>query len=396
MKQNEQYIETNFLCPAFGERNTAIFFNSDDKYAPYLATTINSLLFNASDRYNYDLIVLTEDMTDDKICMLRAIIEQKANFSLRFFNMKSYYEKYKIAEFKITKKHLTPSAYFRIFSPWIFKNYDSIVYLDSDVIVNEDIAELANIPFEDKSVIAIADYYASDSVFSQLDQRFLQYSKEILKIDNLSTYFNSGVMSLNLEKIRKKYSVEQFVDIAKVNNYRFNDQNVLNSVLYGDTKLIEPEWNFQNSFDLHPDLFARFGRPIDKLKIIHFCTRVKPWNRMNLRFADIWWYYARGTMFYERILTDMIKSSCLEDILQNRHEHSKKKDADIGGIVRTILDKREYPKKDETANEIVLSFIRRKYWKYRILSRLTFGRTKARYIHKEATYLKRLKDITDD
>lgn len=396
MKPKEQYIENDLLSQAFCERNTAVFFNSDDKYAPYLATTINSLVLNASDRYNYDLIVLTEDMTDDNICMLRTILGQKTNFSLRFFNMKSHYEEYNVATFKITKQHLSLSAYYRIFAPWVFENYDNIVYLDSDLIVNSDIAELANIPFEDKSVIAVADYYASDSEFSQLDQRFLKYSKEILKMDNLFSYFNSGVMSLNLKKIREKYSVDQFVAIAKVNNYRFNDQNVLNSVLYGDTKLIAPEWNFQNSFDLHPDLFAKYGGPVDKLKIIHFCTRIKPWHRMNLRFADIWWYYARGTMFYERVLIDLIKSSCLTDILQGERESPKKKGEDIEGIIRAALDKRECQKKDETTTEIELAFLRRKYVKYRILSRITLGRTKARYIRKEAAYLKRLKDITDD
>lgn len=375
MKPKEQYIENNLLSPAFSEHNTAIFFNSNNRYTPYLATTINSLVRNSSDKFNYDLIVLTEDITNDNICMLRSVVGQKQNISLRFFNMRPHYKKYNIASFIITKRHLSSCAYYRIFAPWIFKNYNNIIYLDSDLIVIADIAELANIPFDDKSVIAVADYYTSDPEFSQSDRGFLKYSKKILKIDNLSTYFNSGVMSLNLEKIREKYSVDQFIAVAKINNYRFNDQNVLNSVLYSDAKLIEPEWNFQNSFDLHPDLFAKHGRPIDKLKVIHFCTRVKPWRDMNLRYAEIWWYYARATMFYESMLTDMIKNSCLADTRQ---------------------DSCSSLKKGETFEEIVLAFLRRKYWKYKILSKITFGRTKTRYIQKETAYLKHLKEIVYD
>lgn len=372
MKYEKQYCENNFIDPAFNENNIAIFFNNDNKYAPYLATTINSLVNKSSNKSNYDLIVLTDDMSKNNICILKSIIEQKNNFSLRFVDMKSYYYKYNIASLSTPNGHVSLSSYYRIFAPWIFMNYENIIYLDSDLIVNTDIAEFTNIPFEDKAVIAVADYYMSDPDFTTPDYKFTKYSKEILKIDSLSTYFNSGVMNLNLKKIREKYSIDKFVETAKINNYRFNDQNVMNSVLYGDIKLVESEWNFHNPFDLHPILLAKYGKPIDMLKIIHFCGQVKPWQDMNLRFADIWWYYARGTMFYEQLLMNVIKGCSFDDIAPSTTHKVKK---------------------DEIINEIALAFLRRKYWKYRIFSKITFGRTKTKYIRKKALYLDRLNDI---
>lgn len=65
--QEIQIVENEFLRPAFKENNVAIFFNCDEKYVPYLAVTISSIIKNSSDRFNYDLIILYKNINDDYI-----------------------------------------------------------------------------------------------------------------------------------------------------------------------------------------------------------------------------------------------------------------------------------------------------------------------------------------
>ena len=81
----------------------------------------------------------------------------------------------------------------------------------------------------------------------------------------------------------------------------------------------------------------------------------------------MWWNYARETPFYEYILANIMK------------DQVKIKAED-----------------DETLKEMRLAFLRRKYWRYRILSRITFGNMKTGYAKKTRIYFERIRAIVGD
>ena len=56
-----------------------IFFAADDGYVPYLAVAINSLLSNASPDYNYNIIVLSQDISEENCRRIRALAADHAD-----------------------------------------------------------------------------------------------------------------------------------------------------------------------------------------------------------------------------------------------------------------------------------------------------------------------------
>ena len=54
-------MDTNFkgLKPAFIDNYTAIAMSSSDEYLPYLSVCLQSLVDNASDKHNYDIVIFS-------------------------------------------------------------------------------------------------------------------------------------------------------------------------------------------------------------------------------------------------------------------------------------------------------------------------------------------------
>ena len=50
-----------------------VFFTIDENYAPYLAVAINSIIKNASRDYQYRIIVLHQDVTDETVQKIRKL-----------------------------------------------------------------------------------------------------------------------------------------------------------------------------------------------------------------------------------------------------------------------------------------------------------------------------------
>lgn len=112
-----------------------------------------------------------------------------------------------------------------------------IIYLDSDVIVNDDLSELWNIDMKENTVMGVRDCISN------------AYKKNI-GIGKDELYLNTGVLLLDLEKMRdmdirkninifmKKYSKVVF----------FPDQDILNAVFCGKTDYLDVKYNVMSLF----------------------------------------------------------------------------------------------------------------------------------------------------
>lgn len=346
-------IAQKSIEPAFAENNVAIFLSSDNNYVPYLAVTLVSLIENSNPDFNYDMVILNEGITSRNKDILKNFVEKYPHCSLRFFSMGYYSSKYDIASFFISA-HITTPSYYRIFAPLIFKNYNRIVYLDCDLIVNTDISELFSLPFKNKSILAAPDYCVCQPTYSP---KYRQYAQETLKIKNLSRYFNAGVQVFNLQKIREKGYITEFLRMSKIKAV-YHDQDILNSVLQDDSHLIAPEWNYQIHCKNNTDAYLSFYQPLKSIKILHFSSFEKPWQTLNNDFAEIWWAYARKSPFYEQIVCKTINSDV--------------------ALVSNMED---------------LACLKRSFWYNRILSKITFGETQKRYATKKSLLRSRINAV---
>ena len=115
-----------------------IFFAVDDGYCPFLAVAIQSLIDNRSEEYKYLIKVLHTNISDEN--KKRITKYERTNVDIEFVNLTYYIEKVKNKLY--TRDYYSKTTYFRLFLPNLYPQYDKVLYLDSDIVILDDIAEL--------------------------------------------------------------------------------------------------------------------------------------------------------------------------------------------------------------------------------------------------------------
>lgn len=355
-RKRRKYAIQKDISPAFDNRNIPIIFNSDDNFVKYLSVAIQSVIKHSSDNRNYDLIILNQDISKQNQELLLSMVTNYKNFSIRFYNMDNYVYQYNVQDW-FTTNHIKSAAYYRLFIPDILKNYDKAIYFDADLIATTDIAALYDISLDGNACAAVKDNYIS--LITQNNEfvflNFASYAKDILKMPDLSGYFNSGVIVFNIKKINEQHTLKDFINVAQKNNKYFHDQNVLNSVFNGNIKYLDATWNCQ--INSGKDFISEITlTSLQKINIIHFCSKFKPWL-FNIPYANIWWKYAKASPYYEMILSDYLK--------KNVFDGKQLFDADTIKLLASSYT------------------IKYRYWKYKILSHIFFGQKRKKYKDKK-------------
>lgn len=298
----------NKIFPAFKKNNIPIVFSVDNHYIPYLSIVLISIKKNSSIGNNYDILVLNRDINEKNEKKLKSIFEKDKNFSLRFINIDIYNDK---VQELWTYGHFSLETWFRLLLPDILEHYDKIIYLDSDLIVEEDLAKLYSINLNNNYLLAATRDVDSAGLYNGYDPKKKTYLDNVLKIKKPYNYFQAGVLLLNLNAFRKQYSVKDILKFAGSRHWDLLDQDVLNYLAQGKTKLIDMSWNtvydwgrfrIKNIIKLAPeDMQQEYLDARKAPKIIHYAGPDKPWNDPSVDFADNFWIHAKESPFYNEL-----------------------------------------------------------------------------------------------
>lgn len=296
--------------PAFLSNNIPVVLTSSDYYVPYAAATLLSLIKKSSPKYNYDITFLYSNISDSNKKLLQRMIEKLPNFSLQLYHITPLLSEY---AFK-ANNHVSVETFYRLFVQTIFKNYKKILYLDSDLIIKRDIADLYNIDIGNNLIGAAPD---ADwmSQYNGAIPSVRSYCNKILKLDNPFTYFQAGVMIFNIEEMNKTFTETELADFGSSREFMYVDQDVLNSKCQGRVYLFDIAWNVMTSCGgqrtKNIDLFAprhiaqQYSKAREKPYIIHYAGYLKPWNNPSEDFAEEFWECVRGCFLYEILLSRM-------------------------------------------------------------------------------------------
>ncbi len=266
-----------------------LIFAVDDNYAPFLSVTLKSILLNSSKNYYYKIYVLNQGLSDKNIKKLNEYNYYGLS-SIKYINVEKKLSN--ISEKLHLRDYYTMTIYYRIFISSLFPQYDKVLYLDSDLVVIGDIAELFNKDVGGFYVGAVVDEVVDKT------QVFADYVELGLGVKR-TEYFNSGVILFDLAKWREKnYSDRIAKHVAKErNNYPAPDQDLLNVVCRGDIFRLDIRYNFQPMHAVFADKqYYRVMKPMvyyDKEVIsdarkqtaIYHCFRFLgefPWHKGNL------------------------------------------------------------------------------------------------------------------
>lgn len=291
-----------------------VVFAADDNYVPQLTTTVYSAMKNADPSYFYDVVVLQRNIAWDKQERLRDFFKQFPNMSLRFTNVERELSGHDLST---NNAHISIETYYRFLIQKLLPFYDKVLYLDSDIVINGDIAKLYNTDLQGKLLGAIRDIDFLANLNVKHGKR-MGYAKNVLKMKNPYDYFQAGVLVLNTKAMSERYTIRQWLTYASNPAFIYNDQDVLNAHCEGEVLYLPWEWNVVhdcggrvgNLFVQAPnDIYDAYMRSRNNPQIIHYAGFQKPWTDPDCDFASIYWRYARETPFYERLLKRVVKAT---------------------------------------------------------------------------------------
>jgi len=239
----------------------SIAFAINDDYVDQLGVTILSILLS-NPAHTFDFIVFSSDISDGGIKKLKNIHKDSKKYQLRFIKVDDSL----FNGFPVRIRHITRETYYRYLLPDLLPNQDRVLYLDADLLVLGDIAELWNLDIE--------QHFVAGSNKEYISIQFPGY-KQSLGLDEDETYVNAGVLLFNLELIRKHDKVrmlfentERLKDIIKI-----QDQDVINITFKGAIKSFSNKYNYTTRDRLEK------SRSNKDVVIVHFNTSNKPWEK---------------------------------------------------------------------------------------------------------------------
>ena len=178
----------------------------------------------------------------------------------------------------------TEAASFRLLLPELLPELDSIVYLDCDIVVRQDIGAL----YRD---IRLGENYLAVVFEAPIEQQAERF--RALGCDP-NRYFNSGFLVMNLAQMRAEKVSERLLEACRVPYLEFPDQDALNQVCQGRVLPLSPVYDSIRTFFIpkyKPDFVRQYSEAlwdeVQRSGSIHY-TGGKPWNLFTVRFAD-WW-----------------------------------------------------------------------------------------------------------
>lgn len=261
-----------------------IFFAIDDGYMPFLAVALESLIENSSKKYYYSIKVLYTKISEENKKKINKY--KRENVNIEFVDLNYYIEKVKDKLY--TRDYYTNTTYFRLFIANLYPQYNKAIYLDSDIVVLGDIAELYNQDMGDNLIAA-----APDDVIQTI-KVFQEYAEKVVGVADYRNYFNAGILLMNLDEFRKFDFQNKFLYLLETIKFTVaQDQDYLNRLCKGKVKIIDKAW----------DTMPIGNETLEEkdVKIVHYNLADKPWHYDNIKYKEYFWKYAKKTEYYNEI-----------------------------------------------------------------------------------------------
>lgn len=288
-----------------------VAFAITEKYIPMLGVVLHSLEKNSDRKREYVIYVLHESIREEKLQSLKDVISD--NMEMIFVDVYNALCGINLEEIA----HYSRATYYRLLLEDVIpENVQKLLYLDSDIIILRDVAQLYDLNIE-------------GYILGASRGRIFSWSKKYIE-DNLcmkvDDYFNAGILLINMKNYRANKIGKRGLYLLSQNSYRMPDQDVLNLLCHqhGDHGcfFIDGRWNVEWEHliyhwqELYLDEWrAESLKYVDDPFIIHYTSAIKPWNHPEKPLSHYYWEYACETMYY-----DMLLSNCALNLMTERDE----------------------------------------------------------------------------
>lgn len=158
----------------------------------------------------------------------------------------------------------TKLSYLRCYFSKILKD-DKILYLDVDTLVVDNIQDLWDLDLKDNVIAGVHEPG--------------EWNKYLNTYGLDDIYINSGVLLMDLKKIREERLDDSMIYLLNNNKYAFPDQDVINLVCRNRIHHLSNIYNSSETTGI-----------VDNAKIIHYIRGNKGWIKSSPR-SDTWFKY---------------------------------------------------------------------------------------------------------
>ena len=279
--------------------NLSIAIN--EAYAPYAYVMLNSL-FGKNPEAEVFVYLLQYDLSDVSRERIEAFAEGQGNHVIFLtIDIKRLSE-------RLPRTVTWPvEVYFRLFLPDLLpEEVDRILYLDSDIIVNRSLRDFYESDFTGKLLLGCRDLalinLTTEQCLGKRTERFRPLFEE-------RRYINSGVILFHMAELRKKYSFQDYMNLAEELEYRIfsPDQDLINLLHREEIALVD-EWRYNFLAWIGANNGYDYDRTSREVAIIHYAGQ-GPWrggNHVHYSLERFWWDRAIETPYAGELLKQFV------------------------------------------------------------------------------------------
>ena len=290
-----------------------IVYSTDEKYLPFVSVSIQSIIANNDTNEHFKIFIFYDEISE--LQQKKVLSMQTPNIEIAFIDVKKHLN----FDLNLLKTcfHYTKEMYYRFLIPYLFEEFEKILYVDCDLIFNINPKIYFDINIGKNCLGAINDVGILNTKL-----KYHEYVKSLGVVPE--KYFNSGVLVMNIKELIKIKLYEKFVEkIKEERTYLFPDQDLLNIICKDKICYLDYAYNFQWVVYLDKPpienfsnemLYQNYMASATSPYIVHFAAGKKPWKNPELPMSEYFWKYARLSPYYEEILTNSIiqKTSQME------------------------------------------------------------------------------------
>lgn len=387
-----------------------VILSADDNYSCFVAVTGASILYNTNSFIEF--YIISEGISDaNKALIVKTFTDITSDFSVEFLECDSTKE---FTQIKLPENyHVKLNTCNRLLFPKLAPKVDRAVYLDVDLIVLGDIKQIWDEKLDGHIIGAVP------LLMDRLSTVEIMRNKAGIPEDTSYSYFNSGVMLIDYAQWRqKKGSNKQIIAdlfniLSTMNADVTPDELILNKFAYlnGGYKVlphkynVHPYYSYQYLLNNQKKLSLYEKNTLDEIEaclekynykkeiklngdpvVRHFFAHEKPWTNVKqvyfpipiIKHFENFWFYAKMTPYFDDIKYKFLSWRLPEP--EKVYPEEYEKISDYGLLVKDAFN--------FSKNKI-------KYWRYKFLSNITFGKKRQKYKNKKKQLKARLQQVKE-
>jgi len=240
-----------------------ILISVDSNYIDKAQTMLFSMRMHTQE--DITVYLLNHALPSSAVAQFASFLQKKCRMDLQEIDV----HKTALDDMPVGEYNFTIEMYYRILAQFLLPDtLDRILWIDADTVVLQDIAPFYHQEFGGAKYVVCSD--------SQNGSSFVQACIKRLALPDSHTYFNSGVLLMDLALLRRETDMTYIFEQSRLlrDKLEFPDQDILNYLYQGQVKYADwKKYNYQLA------TIKRLPKEeAANIVILHYTGKNKPWN----------------------------------------------------------------------------------------------------------------------